>query len=221
MRKFATGLLFCGLATLAHAQAAQEITFFSDPGYSGARFTVTGPRLYLDIPFVPRSAALQGGGSWQICNAREYRGACEVIRESDRELRFTAVRSARPMSGGGNGGGSWDGNWREIGRLNVRDRADRDMLYVRSNELFREVKICAERNTVRIRRAEVQLGNGKWQRMFVPLALSPGDCSNGIDLMGNARRIRALQFDYEAWSPGMARATIVVKALPHVERQPR
>ncbi|MGH8336044.1 MAG: hypothetical protein ACRETL_04300, partial [Gammaproteobacteria bacterium] len=178
MRNVAIGLLFCGLATLAQAQVAREITFFSDPGYRGARYTVTGPRTNLSIPFVPRSALLQGGASWEICNSRDYRGTCNTLRDSTRDLRFAVIRSARPHSYGGGG----FGNWREIGRLNVRDRADRDTLYVRSNELFREVKVCSVRNTLRIRRAEVQLGNGNWQRMFVPPVLTSGRCSSSTDL---------------------------------------
>ena len=202
-------------AAAVAAQQAQEITFYSNEGYSGARYTVTGPRTILDLPFEPRSAALQGGGSWEICPARDYAGTCQQISENSRNLRVWAIRSIRPAAASASSG------WRELARLNVRDRADRDQVSVRSNELFREVKLCAERNPIRIRRAEVQLGNGTWQRMFVPLVITPGDCSNAVDLIGDARRIRALRFEYEAWSPGIARGTIVVQALPNVERQPR
>ncbi|MBL0924925.1 MAG: hypothetical protein IBJ12_10735 [Sphingomonadaceae bacterium] len=204
------------MAVGAYAQQAQEITFYSNEGYSGARFTVTGPRTILDLPFTPRSAMLQGGGSWELCPQRSYDGGCWTITQSERSFRYPQVRSIRPASTGG----TYD-NWREIARLDVRDRADRDTAYVRTNDLFREVKVCAERNTVRIRRAEVQLGNGYWQRMFVPLALTPGNCSDAIDLMGNARRIRAVRFEYESWTAGIARGTVTVKALPYVERQPR
>lgn len=210
--------LATGMAAGVHAQRAQEITFYSEPGFRGAQFTVTGPRTVLDIPFTPRSAMLQGG-SWQVCNMRDYAGTCRSISDNNRDLNFTVIRSIRPTNyGGGSGAG---GNWREIARLNVRDRADHDTVGVRGNDLYREVKVCAERNTIRIRRAEVQLGNGQWQRMFLPLALSAGDCSNAIDLLGNARRIRALRFEYEAWTAGVARGTVVVKALPSVEKQPR
>lgn len=220
MKRTVIGLALVGaMAAGVYAQAAQEITFFSDPGFRGARFTVTGARTILDLPFIPRSASMQGGGSWEMCNMRDYGGTCRTVTESNRDLNFTVVRSIRPAN---YGGGGWNNSgWREIARLNVRDRYDRDTVAVRSNELFREVKVCAERKTVRIRRAEVQLGNGYWQRMFVPLVLSPGRCSNEIDLMGNARRIRALRFDYEAWTPGVSRGTIVVHARPHVEIQPR
>lgn len=220
MKSKVIGIALAGaMAAGVYAQTAQEITFFSDPSFRGARFTVTGPRTILDLPFIPRSAALQGGGTWSMCNMREYAGTCRTISESDRDLNFTVVRSIRPID---SGSGGWsNAGWREIARQSVRDRNDRDTIPVRSNELFREVKVCAERNILRIRRAEVQLGNGYWQRMFVPPVLAPGKCSKDIDLMGNARRIRALRFEYEAWTPGIARGTIVVHARPNVQIQPR
>jgi hypothetical protein len=222
MRKQLMALTLAGvMAVGAYAQQAQEITFFADPGFSGARFTVTGPRTILDLPFIPRSAALQGGGSWSMCDMREYGGTCKTITDSNRDLNFSAVRSVRPLSNSGGGGASENAAWREIARLDVRDRADRDIAYVRTKDVFREVKVCAERNTIRIRRAEVQLGDGYWQRMFVPLTLTPGNCSDAIDLVGDARRIRAVRFEYEAWTAGIARGTVVVKALPYVEKQPR
>jgi hypothetical protein len=216
MKKVLTALaLTATLAVAALAQQAQEITFFSNDGYSGARFTVSGPRTTVDLPFVPRSAQLSGGGAWEICPNRDYGGSCERISESQRQFRLRSVRSIRPVSAVAGG------NWREVARLNVRDRVDRDQTAVRSSDLWRAVRLCAERNPVRIRRAEVQLGNGGWQRMFVPLVINPGQCSDGVDLIGGARRIRGFRFDYEAWSAGIARGTISAQALPHVESQPR
>jgi hypothetical protein len=215
MRVF-TGLVLAGtLATAVMAQQAQEITFFSNEGYSGARFTVTGARTILELPFVPRSAQLAGGGTWEICPNRDYGGSCERIGENQRQLGVMAIRSLKPVTTVAEGG------WSEIARLDVRDRIDRDQAAIRSSDLWRQVRLCAERNPVRVRRAEVQLGNGNWQRMFVPLVIMPGKCSDGIDLTGGARRVRAVRFDYEAWTAGVARGTISVQALPQVERQPR
>lgn len=204
----------------AHGQTgtAQEITFFSNPGMSGARFTVTGPRTNLSIPYEPRSAALQGGGSWQICSETDYRGKCLVIAATMRELNFGPVRSIRRLDTTTPA----PSPWKEIARLDVRDRADRDTVGSTDRcSLFREIKVCSERNTIRIRRAEVQLGNGQWQRLFVPLALEQGRCSDDIKLLGNVRRIRAVRFKFEAWTLGIARGIISVKALPHVQVQPR
>lgn len=74
---------------MALADQARELTFFSNSGFSGARFTVTGPRTTLDLPFVPRSAMLQGGSSWQVCAARDYRDPCQTIAASQRDMRLS------------------------------------------------------------------------------------------------------------------------------------
>lgn len=217
MKRFVVAALVIGMASSALAQQARELTFFSNPGFTGARFTVTGPRTILDLPFTPRSAMLQGGGSWEVCGGRDYRAPCQSINANQRDLRlgFARIGSVRPASA------TPASPWREISRLNVRDRATTDTVRVNDRELYRDVKICAERNTVRIRRAEAQLGGRQWQRLFVPLALAPGKCSNPIDLLGDGRRITSLRFEYEAWSPGWRGGTLVVSGLPFVRPQPR
>lgn len=217
MKFYLAAVLAIVMAGPAFAQQSRELTFFSNPGFSGARFTVTGPRTTLNLPFTPRSAVLRGDGSWQICGSRDYRSPCQSIDANQRDLRlgFAQVRSVRPASA------SSSSPWREISRLNVRDRATTDTVSVNDRQLYRAVKICAERNALRIRRAEVRLGRRQWQRLFVPLALAPGKCSNEIDLLGKGRRITALRFDYEAWSPAWRGGTLVVSGLPAVQAQPR
>jgi hypothetical protein len=210
--------VFCFLGAFvsaASAQRARELTFFSNPGFSGAQFTVTGPRTSLNIPFSPRSAILRGGGGWEVCSRRDYSGECVTVRTNERDLRLAGSRalSARPA-------GMPQTPWREIARLSVRDRAEQDTASLRSSERFKELMVCAERNTVRLRRAEVRSENGRWQRLFLPLALPAGECSKGIALQG-APRLRAIRFEYETWSAGVAGGTIIVRALPLPERQPR
>jgi hypothetical protein len=209
---------------LASAQnAASELTLFSNPGVGGAQFTVTGPRTKLALPFVPRSAAIAGGGSWQICSQADYQGKCLVIGATMNALDFGAVGSARPLDATKPAPPPPSATaWKEVVRLDVRDGADRDLAASRDTKtMFREVQVCSERSTVRIRRAEVQLRNKQWQRLFVPLVLEEGKCSNAIDLLGGPTRIRAVRFEYEAWTPGLARGTISVKALPNVTVTPR
>lgn len=211
------GLLSAGVGASSQP-AAQEITFFSNGSMNGVRFTVTGNRTDLTMTFVPRSARLYGRGSWEICSERNYRGRCEVIAQNQSYLNFGPVRSIRMVSTTS----PIVGGWREIARLNVRDRADRDTAVVSDRQTrFRQIKVCSARNTIRIRRAEVQLGNGKWQRLFVPAVLRQGSCSNAIDLSGAPRRILTVRFDYEAWTAGMARGSISVMALPHGAVMPR
>lgn len=204
-------------AVPALAQDAREITFFSEPGFSGARYTATGDRNNANLPFRPRSALIAGGGSWQVCSGNDGAGSCDTIAQSTRDLqlRFATVGSIKvnaliAVS-----------PWREIVRLNVLDRADRDLAGVNDQTPFRQVMVCAERKPIRIRRAELGLGNGQWMRLFLPVVLDGGRCSKPIDLLRGPRRIHAVRFEYEAWSAGVARGTVVVKALPQVVAQPR
>lgn len=202
----------------AAAQMPQEITFFSNTGMTGARFTVTGQRNYLDLPYIPRSASLQAGGTWQICSGSNFSGRCERIRSNQLTLNFGQIRSIRPIETTAPN----DGIWREVARLNVRDRSVGDTVLVTDRVTkFREVKICSERGLIRIRHAEVQLGNGHWQRLFVPLILGPGRCSDAVDLLGQGRRLRYVRVQYHSWIPGMSHGTVTVKALPYVQIQPR
>lgn len=104
--------------------------------------------------------------------------------------------------------------WVELVRLTVNDRADQDTARIADGGRYSEIMVCAERQVIRIRRAEAQLDDGGWQRLFLPLTIAPGECSRGIDLLGAGRQVRAVRFDYEAWSPGIARGTVVVRGKP-------
>lgn len=217
MRAVSLLTIVCAFAMMpmaSDAQETREMTLFGNPGFNGAQFTVTGPREHLNLPFIPGSALLKGGGAWQVCTGDSYAGTCRTLDGSTRDLGMR-VQSARPLST------APVTPWRDIIRLSVRDHADRDTANVSDPALYRQVMVCAERNTVRLRRAEVQLGNRRWQRIFLPLVIAPGQCSKAVDLAGNSRRIRAVRFEYEAWTPGWKGASIVVRGLPHVTPQPR
>jgi hypothetical protein len=110
------------------------------------------------------------------------------------------------------------GGWQELKRVLVNDRADFDVVLVGGDQMYRVVKVCAERQPIRIRRAGVRLENGTYQRLFLPLVLQPGSCSKEIKLQGAPRRIHFFDFDYEAWSAGIARGTIVIQGLGDTPR---
>jgi hypothetical protein len=108
--------------------------------------------------------------------------------------------------------------WDELIRLDVGDLADRDIRPIGDDRKMHGVRVCAEENKVRIRRAEVMVNNNRWQRLFLPLALAPGECSDEIEILGGPRQLKAVQFDYEAWSAGYDRATLVIYGRPDLEK---
>jgi hypothetical protein len=79
-----------------------------------------------------------------------------------------------PADGPGRGAGF---GWREIGRVQVPDRPTPQIVQIPGRQMYREVMICAERRTVRLRRVEMRLRRGEDQRIDTPEELRPGDCS--------------------------------------------
>lgn len=78
----------------AQAQRRGEMTFFSNMSYSGARYTVTGPRENVSVPFQIRSVMVAPGERWEICSRTGYRD-CIMVSENIANIRRT-VASARP-----------------------------------------------------------------------------------------------------------------------------
>ncbi len=81
----------------ASAQRSGQLTFYSDIGFRGQSYTVTGPRTNVSVPFSIRSAQVAPGESWEICTSTEYGGRCQTIAESIANAALT-VRSARPAN---------------------------------------------------------------------------------------------------------------------------
>jgi hypothetical protein len=213
MNRFPAAAVMLALSFSASAEAlrAREITFFSNQGFSGARFTVTSQRNILRLPFTPRSARLRGVGGWQLCSGQNFLGPCQTITQDQRNLllRLRSVQSIRPVATTAGMTG-----WRDIARLPVRDRVQSDIITIRDNRLFRQAKLCAERNTVRLRSADLQRGNGTWQRLNPLRAIQPGRCSSPVDLGRGGQSIRAVRFDFDTWMQGASGAIVVVRALP-------
>ena len=85
------------LPTGAAAQRSGQLTFYSNIGFRGQSYTVTGPRTNVRVPFSIRSAQVAPGESWEICTGSEYRGNCQTIAESVGNVALS-VRSARPVT---------------------------------------------------------------------------------------------------------------------------
>jgi hypothetical protein len=83
------------LPATAGAQQRGELTLFSNPGYTGFRYTVTGPSLNVRLPWTARSAIVAPGDQWQLCTDAGYEGQCTILRDNTRNLGFF-VASARP-----------------------------------------------------------------------------------------------------------------------------
>jgi hypothetical protein len=72
------------------------MTLYSEIGFRGKSFTVTGPRENLRVGFTVRSVRIAPGESWQVCTGSSYRGNCNTARENAGNIAWN-VQSARPV----------------------------------------------------------------------------------------------------------------------------
>src|SRR5215813_6064083 len=91
--------------------------------------------------------------------------------------------------------------WREISSKEVDYAVDHDTLNVTAMQGdFRKVRIGVSRAPVRFYRVVITYGNGNKQRVNVRALIRPGGQTRVIDLQGNERVIRKVDFWYESAS---------------------
>ena len=101
--------------------------------------------------------------------------------------------------------------WDQIGVRDVRDRTDRDTIYLNGHRQFERIKLCVSRNPVHFIDLDVRFNNGGHQDVPVRYRVNAGQCTRVIDLVGNDRDIRSISMLYEetSWRRG-AHATVRV-----------
>lgn len=90
-------------------------------------------------------------------------------------------------------------DWDLLGTRAVNDRADHDVIAVSSQRGdFRRIKFTVQRASVDFHRVVVHFGNGSDQRIEMRNTIKAGGESRAIDLDGNDRVIRSVEFWYDA-----------------------
>jgi hypothetical protein len=112
----------------------------------------------------------------------------------------TAVAKPLPATG-----------WHELDRIHVRDSAEKDLAVLKGGDGTVEVRLCAERNAVRLRNAELWMAGDKRQKLWLPLILEAGKCSNPIAVNGGPIRVTHVALEYEAMSLGSEGAHVSIQ----------
>jgi hypothetical protein len=58
--------------------------------------------------------------------------------------------------------------WHELGRVHVRDSAERDLAVLKDGDHLVQIRLCAERNAVRLRNAELWMAGDRRQELWLP-----------------------------------------------------
>jgi hypothetical protein len=103
------------------------------------------------------------------------------------------------------------GHWRTIAFKTVNGGTDVDRINVRSNNRYRQVRLCVYNAPLRMRDFDIRFENGQRQDVRVRQLIGAGMCTRNIDLHGDRRRIDWIRLRYERITRGMQRPLVRVQ----------
>ena len=94
-----------------------------------------------------------------------------------------------------------EGRWQQLGRSYVDGRNDHDRIVVNNNESFRALQLEVRGGAIEFQRVVVHFENGADHDIEIRDRISNGGRTREIDLPGDRRRIRSVEFWYskENW----------------------
>jgi hypothetical protein len=92
--------------------------------------------------------------------------------------------------------GGYEGRWESLGQRSVDGRNDHDRIFVNSNQSFRSLQLEVTGGSIEFRRVVVHYDNGADQTLDIRERISSGQRTREIDLPGDRRRIRSVEFWY-------------------------
>jgi hypothetical protein len=102
-------------------------------------------------------------------------------------------------------------DWDKIGERRVSDRVDHDSIAVTAARgTFTAIKLHVKDNAVRFYKVIVHYRRGPSDELDLRDTIPAGGESRAIDLRGDKRVIRSIEFRYEAKSLGRDGATVTV-----------
>jgi hypothetical protein len=87
--------------------------------------------------------------------------------------------------------------WEQIGYQQADMKRDFDTVSVRGSERHKAIRICVEREALRMRDLKVNFANGGTQDVQVRQRFAPGSCTRVIDLKGQRRNITSVAMYYD------------------------
>ncbi|MDR2858606.1 MAG: beta/gamma crystallin family protein [Novosphingobium sp.] len=150
---------------------ADEITIYRDRNFSGPAVSIRQDEANLGLAWTVGSARVRGG-TWELCERPRYQGACHTVWRDSSNLGQRRVQSVRPAR---------SGTWRDLGGADVnRVVWTRSTIRVRGTPGLWAVRLCAERNRVRLQGARAYFTNGRFQNLQVPAQLASGACTGPL-----------------------------------------
>ena len=103
-----------------------------------------------------------------------------------------------------------DGRWERLGDSRVDGRQDHDNIRVNARGRFRAIRFFVQGGDIEIQRVVVHFDNGADTEVEVRDRIRNGRTTRAIDLPGDERRIRSVEFWYGRENWGRSRPQLVL-----------
>ncbi len=156
--------------------------------------------------YSPETRFLFRQGSWS--RTFDLPGEARVIRRIEFRYRSTVRRGqatvrvygkqAEHGAGGPGGSGAGQDEWERLGSRGVSFRAERDVIPAAGEGRFRAVRIAVSGGDLEMFDVRIVFGDGSVYSPATRLVFQEGSWSRVIDLPGEARIIRRIEFSYKS-----------------------
>ena len=175
-------------------QPAHEMIIYRDRNFSGPAVNISQEQPNLGLVWTVNSIRVHRG-TWELCERTNYRSPCFTVGSTTSNLGHRRVQSARPTRfGPGPGPGPGPGLfWRPLGEAEVqRFGWDHKVIRIRGNQNLAALRLCAERNRIRVHDARARFANGRTQALHAPSQIAGGSCTNPLLLTGGRRNVTSV-----------------------------
>jgi hypothetical protein len=156
--------------------------------------------------YSPKTRFLFRQGSWS--RTFDFPGQSRVIRRIEFQYRSTIRRGQATVRvygkqverapGGQNGGRGVKGDWDQIGSRQVSFRSERDVIPAAGEGRFRAIRLVVSGGDLEMFDIRIVFGDGSTYSPQTRLVFQEGSSSRVIDLPGEARIIRRIEFSYRS-----------------------
>jgi hypothetical protein len=156
--------------------------------------------------YSPETRFLFRQGSWS--RTLDLPGKARVIRRIEFQYRSTIRRGQATVRvygkqverapGGQDAGRGAEGDWDQLGSRQVSFRAERDVIPAAGEGRFRAIRIVVSEGDLEMFNVRIVFGDGSAYSPETRLVFREGSWSRVIDLPGEARIIRRIEFSYRS-----------------------
>jgi hypothetical protein len=150
---------------------AREIVIYRDRNFDGPAVAISRDEPNLHLVWTVNSVKVNAG-QWDLCERPNYQGSCITVSSNTSNLSNRRVQSARL---------SPQGAWRTLNTADVsRFGWDHRVIRAPGNPRVSSIRLCAERNRIRLHDARARFTNARFQTLHVPSQISSGSCTNSF-----------------------------------------